>query len=131
MSNNVKELEINETSEFDKVISENESNQNLFVYFRAETDPNTGLSWCPDCVKSDPVVKNVFENAPRGTTLIRCNIKRSEYRQNPSYVYRTHNNIKLKCIPTLIHWQKASSNEKRLEDPHVVDEELRKLLSGN
>lgn len=31
-----------------------------YVLFMADPDPATGVSWCPDCVRCGPAVKNVM-----------------------------------------------------------------------
>lgn len=31
-----------------------------YVLFMADPDPSTGVSWCPDCVRCGPAVKNVM-----------------------------------------------------------------------
>lgn len=31
-----------------------------YVLFTADPDPTTGVSWCPDCVRCSPAVKNVM-----------------------------------------------------------------------
>lgn len=30
------------------------------MLFTADPDPTTGVSWCPDCVRCSPAVKNVM-----------------------------------------------------------------------
>jgi hypothetical protein len=50
-----------------------------FVVFVADVDPATGVSWCPDCVRSGPAVKQVM--ADRGLPLLEVLVgQRSEWK---------------------------------------------------
>ena len=40
-----------------------EKKGNLFVYFSGSKDPDTGVSWCPDCVTGEPIVQRLFDAA--------------------------------------------------------------------
>jgi hypothetical protein len=56
-------LRFDETVE--KLISEGAStgNKKLFVLITGEIVPETGKSWCPDCVVADPVIHKVRTRA--------------------------------------------------------------------
>ncbi|KAJ1926180.1 hypothetical protein IWQ60_004020 [Tieghemiomyces parasiticus] len=36
----------------------------VYVLFYAREVPATGVSWCPDCVKADPLVRQGIEKFP-------------------------------------------------------------------
>lgn len=61
---------------------------------------------CPDCVVAEPAIHAAFAEAGVDGTLVTAWVKRSEYRGNPAYPYRTHKDIKLPAIPTLKFWSK-------------------------
>lgn len=82
---------------------------------------------CPDCEAADPVI----EEALHGTSgvLLRCYVRRSEYKNNPDYFYRSHKKVKLQAIPTLMRWGRtgpvASLVEGQLENRESVKDLVR------
>ncbi|CAG8480328.1 4362_t:CDS:2 [Acaulospora colombiana] len=92
-------------------------------------DPSTGVSWCPDCVRADPLIHrcarpdSVLVEVPVGT--------RSEYKGRPDNPYKTHPRIQLKAIPTLIKWSvTGSDDDKRLVEYECANEDaLSELFS--
>lgn len=56
--------------------------------------------------------------------MLRCIVKRSEYRGNPDYAYRRHKKVKLTGVPTLMRWGRtgpvASLVEAQLLDASVI-----------
>ncbi len=42
----------------------------VFCYFFASEIPETGVSWCPDCVKAEPIITRVFEEGSSQTRAI-------------------------------------------------------------
>eukprot|EP01111_Echinosteliopsis_oligospora_P011938 TRINITY_DN403_c0_g1_i3.p1 TRINITY_DN403_c0_g1~~TRINITY_DN403_c0_g1_i3.p1 ORF type:complete len:133 (+),score=37.95 TRINITY_DN403_c0_g1_i3:1011-1409(+) len=89
-------------------------NKPLFVYVYAARNPETGISWCPDCVKAEPFLEEL--NRIPDAVLLECPVLRPEYKGNPSYPYRTHSQIQLKGVPTLIHWTKEGPQERLVEE---------------
>lgn len=70
------------------------------LYFTGTKDAGTGLSWCGDCTRAEPILNDALGAVESGIILI-CNVDRTEYRA-PEYLYRTHPLVKLQCVPTLI-----------------------------
>ncbi|KAL5067150.1 hypothetical protein RYX36_018037, partial [Vicia faba] len=51
-------------SVFEKFRSEAPKNRANLVLFLADNDPSTSLSWCPDCVRAEPVILKKLEASP-------------------------------------------------------------------
>ncbi|KAF9997047.1 Thioredoxin domain-containing protein 17, partial [Modicella reniformis] len=79
------------------------SNKDVYLYFYASTDPATGVSWCPDCVTSDPIVKSHFAQLDN-TVLIDVPVGDRPTWKNPNNTYR-HSEYKINSVPTLLHWK--------------------------
>ena len=74
----------------------------LFLFFGAE-DPQTGESWCPDCVTADPVLRGTIARTRRDLTLYECPVgQRSEWKNQPEHPYRLHPLFRVARIPTLV-----------------------------
>jgi Eukaryotic protein of unknown function (DUF953) len=74
----------------------------LFVFFGSE-DPQTGVSWCKDCVTADPILRSACVSKRPDLTLFECPVgERSEWKQQPKHPYRLHPALRLERIPTLI-----------------------------
>ncbi|CAH8269082.1 unnamed protein product [Arabidopsis lyrata] len=43
-----------------------------FILFLADNDPTTGQSWCPDCVRVEPVIYKTLEEFLEEGNLIRA-----------------------------------------------------------
>merc|ERR1711916_236725 len=81
--------------------------------FIGSEDPGTGESWCSDCVISDPIIRG---NVPQGATLVECPVgDRAVYKNNPDHPYRTHPEIALTAIPTLIAWGQDGPGARLVE----------------
>lgn len=64
-----------------------------------------GKSWCPDCVKAEPIVESVVHSAEGkalDATFITCYVGAREYWKDPACPFRTHPAFKLTCVPTLV-----------------------------
>ena len=94
-------------SEFDVRLTEAEGlckdGMQLYVYFAAAKDPSSGVSWCGDCVRAEPVVHSALSNIPEGCVFLEAPLQREEYRQ-ADFVFRTDPRIQIKCVPTLFKW---------------------------
>lgn len=75
----------------------------LFLFFGSE-NPQTGDSWCPDCVVADPVVRKAITTARRDLTVYECPVgERADWKNQPGHPFRTAPRFHLARIPTLIH----------------------------
>ncbi len=82
--------------------SNNNNNSINFLYFTGTKDFSTGESWCPDCTRSEPVLKGALERLNEGSiTVLECLVDRNDYKTK-EYFYRNFALIQLKCVPTFI-----------------------------
>ncbi|KAG9485928.1 hypothetical protein GDO78_008815 [Eleutherodactylus coqui] len=58
-----------------------------------------GVSWCPDCVKAEPVIRKELANLPEGSTFIYCLVGERAYWKDPNNEFKK--NLKLTGVPTL------------------------------
>lgn len=74
----------------------------LFLFFGAE-DPVTGMSWCPDCVTADPVLRAACTKQRPDLVLNECPVgQRSEWKNRPEHPYRLDPDFRVARIPTLL-----------------------------
>jgi thiol-disulfide isomerase/thioredoxin len=83
----------------------------LLVLFTGSKSASTGKSWCPDCVRAEPLIDEIIENTTDDTTLVTVYVDREPYRQ-PNYQLRTDPAVTLRCVPTLLNWK----SKDRLND---------------
>jgi hypothetical protein len=78
----------------------------VFLLFFGSETPETGESWCPDCVMADPVIRGTLATITRHEVLlVECPVGlRADYKGNPTHPYRTDPRVALQRIPTLIRW---------------------------
>lgn len=99
-----------------------EQNKQLYVYITGAVVPETGKSWCPDCVSAVPFV-NVLKNEANNAVVVECPVERARYRGVPvncdgeegckiqKHVYKTHPMFKVTSIPTLYKFNMADATE--------------------
>lgn len=93
----------------------------VYVLFFGSEDPQTGESWCPDCVIADPLIRKTLN---RLATTINGDVvlieapcgPRSVYKNNPEHPYRVDPLIKLKFVPTLVEWAQNGPIKQLFED---------------
>ena len=44
----------------------------VFILFTGSKDVVTGKSWCPDCVKAEPILEKCLEDLPENSNFITC-----------------------------------------------------------
>ena len=76
----------------------------IFVLFLAQVDPETQKSWLIDCDRAIPLIEQVLSLLENDSHLIIFRISQENYRNNEYFVFQDHR-LKLRCLPTLTHWQ--------------------------
>ncbi|CDQ77741.1 unnamed protein product [Oncorhynchus mykiss] len=66
------EVKVHGYDEFCKAVSERKGND-IFAYFSGDIDTQ-GLSWCPDCVKAEPIVRGEMSHLPEGSVFFYCQV---------------------------------------------------------
>ncbi|KAG2262134.1 hypothetical protein Bca4012_013211 [Brassica carinata] len=121
-------------STLEKVLEElksDESNRNKinFILFLANNDPTTNRSWCPDCVRAEPVIYKTLEESPEEVNLIRAYAGDRPTWRNPVHPWRVDPRFKVTGVPTLVRWD-GDSVKGRLEDHQAhVPNLIRPLLA--
>eukprot|EP00455_Lapot_gusevi_P012422 TRINITY_DN1588_c0_g1_i1.p2 TRINITY_DN1588_c0_g1~~TRINITY_DN1588_c0_g1_i1.p2 ORF type:complete len:136 (-),score=36.78 TRINITY_DN1588_c0_g1_i1:35-442(-) len=115
----IRKVVVQDPSQFDSTIASLQNDaaivKNLYVLVTGAVDPATGHSWCPDCVRADPVIMNHLSNI-EDVTLVECPVLRANYRGNPQYPYRVHPQLRLQAVPTLYRWGKNGPVRSLVED---------------
>ncbi|KAL2251382.1 UNVERIFIED_CONTAM: Thioredoxin-like protein Clot [Sesamum indicum] len=115
---------------FEKFRSEAANNKANFILFLADKDPSTNLSWCPDCVRAEPVIYKKLEASPDNVALLRAYVGDRPTWRNPLHPFRSDSRFSLKGVPTLILWEDGVV-KARLEDHEAHGEsKIDALLSG-
>ena len=79
----------------------------LILFFGSE-DPETGASWCPDCVTADPVLRTAIATARPDLPLFESPVGlRSAWKNVPDHPYRVHPDLRVARIPTLIRFERG------------------------
>ncbi|KAK9674573.1 hypothetical protein RND81_12G241600 [Saponaria officinalis] len=92
------------------------------ILFLADVDPATSLSWCPDCVRAEPVIYRKLEEAGEGVSLLRAYVGDKATWRNPQHPWRVDPRFHLTAVPTLLLWHNHSVSA-RLDDhqAHLPD----------
>ncbi|KAL3695819.1 hypothetical protein R1sor_009895 [Riccia sorocarpa] len=101
----------------------------LLLLFLANRDSALGKSWCPDCVRAEPVIYKVVDGAEKPVTLVRVYVGDRPTWRNAEHPLRKDPRFTLKGVPTLIKWENGGITG-RLEDYEAhVEEKVKKLIS--
>ncbi|KAG8363563.1 hypothetical protein BUALT_Bualt19G0035500 [Buddleja alternifolia] len=116
---------------FEKFRSEAPNNKANFILFLADNEPSTNLSWCPDCVRAEPVIYKKLEASPDNVALLRAYVGDRPTWRNPGHPWRSASRFNLKGVPTLIRWE-GDAIKGRLEDHEAhLERKIEALLFGN
>ncbi|KAI9168783.1 hypothetical protein LWI28_001868 [Acer negundo] len=116
-------------SVFDKFRSEAPNHKANFILFLADKDPSTSLSWCPDCVRAEPVIYKTLEASADDIALLQAYVGDRATWRNPHHPWRVDSKFKLTGVPTLIRWENDTV-KGRLEDHEAHHEhKINGLLS--
>ena len=113
-------------SQFDACLAQAEAlctdDTQLYIYFTGAKNPDTGVSWCPDCTRAEPLVNKVLSGLPAGCIFLEVPIQREDFRQ-PEFGLRSDPRVVLKCVPTLMKWVRGKALG-RLDDRQSQIEEM-------
>ncbi|XP_051145237.1 thioredoxin-like protein Clot [Andrographis paniculata] len=116
---------------FDKFTAEAPNHKANLILFLADKDPSTDRSWCPDCVRAEPVIYQKLEASTDNVALLRAYVGDRPTWRDPGHPWRTDSRFKLKGVPTLIRWEDGEV-KGRLEDHEAhIENKISKLLSEN
>ncbi|XP_031255909.1 thioredoxin-like protein Clot [Pistacia vera] len=116
---------------FEKLKSESPNHKANFILFLADKDPSTSLSWCPDCVRAEPVIYKTLEASPDDIVLLQAYVGDRPTWRNPQHPWRVDSRFKLTGVPTLIRWENDTI-KGRLEDHEAhIENKINALLSAD
>ncbi|KAI8900564.1 hypothetical protein BC833DRAFT_581358 [Globomyces pollinis-pini] len=107
----------------DTLLKATKTNARVFVLFFANEVPETGKSWCPDCVKADPMIKETLNKLDNAVLIEAAAGDRPRYRTNP-HPYKTDDQIALKAVPTLIEWNQTGPVKRLVEAECLIQGNL-------
>ncbi|XP_057522074.1 thioredoxin-like protein Clot [Amaranthus tricolor] len=114
---------------FSKFKEEAANNKASFILFLADKDPSTNLSWCPDCVRAEPMIYKKLEASGDDVALLRAYVGDRPTWRNPLHPWRVDSTFQLKGVPTLIRWENDAV-AARLEDHEAhIDSKISALLA--
>ncbi|CAB4268009.1 unnamed protein product [Prunus armeniaca] len=89
------------------------------------------LSWCPDCVRAEPVIYKKLEATADDVALLRAYVGDRPTWRNPVHPWRVDSRFKLTGVPTLFRWENDAI-KGRLEDHEAhVESKIDALVAGN
>ncbi|KAI7800650.1 putative thioredoxin domain-containing protein 17 [Triplophysa rosa] len=100
------EVSVHGYEEFCKAVSERKG-KDIFAYFSGDKDEQ-GKSWCPDCVKAEPVVRREMSHLPEGSVFIYCQVGDRPYWKDPNNDFKK--TLKLTGVPTLLCYGTVNMN---------------------
>lgn len=100
----VKKFNIVGFEEYKKFIEDHKNNTgSLFLLFSGSKD-ETGNSWCPDCVKAEPVIEKALACASPDAVFVHVEVGSRPTWKDQKNPFRTDPNLELKVVPTLIRY---------------------------
>nr|ADR70873.1 thioredoxin-like family protein [Hevea brasiliensis] len=115
---------------FQKFISEAPQNKANLILLLADKDPSTNLSWCPACVRAEPVIYKKLEASSDDITLLRADVGDRPTWRNPQHPWRLDSRFKLTGVPTLVSWENDAI-KGRLEDYEAhLEHKINALVSS-
>ncbi|PIA12784.1 hypothetical protein COEREDRAFT_67918 [Coemansia reversa NRRL 1564] len=114
-------VRVTDPKKFDEVVcTALRDSSAVFVLFFGREDPSSGVSWCPDCVIADPIVRSALANI-KNAILLEVPVDRASNLTSPTNIFRHRKDIMLGRIPTLMRWTLNGPMKLRL-----VEDECKK-----
>uniref|UniRef100_A0A7C9CNY6 Thioredoxin-like protein Clot n=2 Tax=Opuntia streptacantha TaxID=393608 RepID=A0A7C9CNY6_OPUST len=113
---------------FDKFQADAPNHKANLILFLADKDPSTSLSWCPDCVRAEPVIYKKVEESGLDVALLKAYVGDRPTWRNPQHPWRLDPRFQLKGVPTLMRWENGAG-ASRLEDHEAhIESKIHSLL---
>ncbi|KAK1158260.1 thioredoxin domain-containing protein 17-like [Acipenser oxyrinchus oxyrinchus] len=100
MARQYEEVTVRGYDEFMKAVSQRKG-KDVFAYFSGSKNEQ-GVSWCPDCVKAEPIVRGELGYLPPGSVFIYCQVGERPYWKDPNNEFKK--TLKLSGVPTLLRY---------------------------
>ncbi|XP_024395982.1 thioredoxin-like protein Clot [Physcomitrium patens] len=95
----------------------------LLLLFLGDRIASVGKSWCPDCVRAEPIIYKLVNESESPVTLVRVYVGDKPTWRTSDHPLRCDDRFKLKGVPTLIRWENGAISG-RLED-YEADKEMK------
>jgi len=120
-----------EPAAFEAMRSAPDGALHFFLFFGSEA-PETGESWCPDCVMADPVIRATLATiTARPVNLVECPVgDRASYKGRADHPYRQSPRIRLQRIPTIIRFDGEREVGRLVEAECLSPEALLRLAAA-
>ncbi|XP_051891226.1 thioredoxin domain-containing protein 17 [Pristis pectinata] len=115
-------VEVSGYDDFVKAVEQNKG-KTIFAYFTGSKGAD-GVSWCPDCVTAEPIVRAELHKLPEGSVFIYCQTGARPEWKNLQNKFRTE--LKVTGVPTLM---KYGTPQKLVEDELLKPELVQMLFS--
>ncbi|XP_061576378.1 thioredoxin domain-containing protein 17 [Cololabis saira] len=116
------EVNVRGYDEFCKAVSERKD-KTIFAYFSGDKDA-AGKSWCPDCVKAEPVVRGELTHISDESVFIYCQVGERAYWKDPNNDFKK--TLKLTGVPTLL---KYNTPQKLVEEQCLKADLVRMMFT--
>lgn len=100
----------------------------VFVLFFGREKPETGESWCPDCVIADPIVRKAV-GTKSDSILLEVPVDRSTDQESETNLFRQREDVKLNKVPTLLRWTNNGPASTRLEEDECQEKNILEYIS--
>ncbi|XP_078278644.1 thioredoxin domain-containing protein 17 [Rhinoraja longicauda] len=100
---------------------ERHKGKTIFAYFTGSKDKD-GVSWCPDCVEAEPIVRAELQKMPKGSIFIYCQTGARPEWKNVANKFRTK--LNLTGVPTLLKY----GTSQMLVEGELLKPELVQML---
>ncbi|CAI9103182.1 OLC1v1001628C1 [Oldenlandia corymbosa var. corymbosa] len=116
---------------FEQFKSESLNHKANLILFLADADPSTNRSWCPDCVRAEPVIYKKLEASPDNILLLRAYVGDRPTWRNPQHPWRVDSRFKIGGVPTLIRWENGATKGRLGDDDAHIERKIDDLISAN
>ncbi|XP_014784113.1 thioredoxin domain-containing protein 17 isoform X1 [Octopus bimaculoides] len=116
------EIHVNGYDEYVATADENKG-KTIFALFTGSKD-SSGQSWCPDCVRADPVIKRNMKQLPSDAIFIHCNVGDRTFWKDQNNVFRKDSKLRLTAVPTLLKF----GHPNQLKEEQCMKDDLIQML---
>ncbi|XP_060654835.1 thioredoxin domain-containing protein 17 [Drosophila sulfurigaster albostrigata] len=95
----------------------------VHVLFSGGKD-EAGVSWCPYCVKAEPVIHDALKKAPENSHFVHVDVGERAYWKDLNCPFRKDVNTHLVFLPTLLRWKQP----QRLDGERCSNKDLVEML---
>ena len=123
-------IEVHDTNEFIPTLEAlSKEQETVIAILTGATDPDTGKSWCPDCVRAKPNLEQHVIGPSAGKKIILAIVKRSEWSGRADHPYKQSALLKAKGVPTVLLFSNGEVVMRAEKDEDFENVELLKAFT--